>query len=157
MSRVAGIVTRMTDTPFDPGLRPEHEKALAMLEHDIIAWFTTVADDGTPHAVPVWFMWHGGRIVVFSEPDTVKVAHVRRGSRVLVHLEAGGAHGDDVVILTGTAEIASEDSLAYVQRFREAYIRKYAEAIEAFGMEPDAMLAKYSAVIVTTPEKVLAW
>lgn len=150
-------MTTMTDTPFDPGLRPEHDKALAMLQHDIIAWFTTVAEDGTPHAVPVWFMWHEGRVVIFSEPDTVKVAHVRRGSRALVHLEAGGPHGDDVVILTGTAEIHADDSLTYLERFREAYVRKYDEAIEAFGTQPDAMLAKYSTVIVMTPEKVLAW
>lgn len=148
----------MTDAAvFDPGVRPEHEKALDMLEHDTIAWFTTVAEDGTPHAVPVWFMWHDGRIVVFSEPDTVKVAHVRRGSRVLVHLQAGGRYGDDVVILTGTAEIADEAAVTYLDRFREEYTKKYDAAIEAFGMAPDEMLAKYSTVIVTTPEKVLAW
>lgn len=147
----------MTETLFDPGLRSEHQKALDMLERDTIAWFTTVAEDGTPHAVPVWFMWHDGRIVVFSEPHTVKVAHVRRGSRVLVHLDAGGPHGDDVVILTGSAEIASEDATSYVDRFRDAYAKKYSEAIDAFGMAPDDLLAKYSAVIVTTPENVLAW
>ncbi|MET0296435.1 MAG: pyridoxamine 5'-phosphate oxidase family protein, partial [Microbacterium sp.] len=142
----------MTDTKlFDPGVRPEHEKALGMLEKDVIAWFTTVAEDGSPHAVPVWFMWHEGRIVVFSEPDTVKVAHVRRGSRVLVHLEAGGPHGDDVVILSGSAEIDPSPSLEYVERFRDAYTKKYDEAIEAFGMAPDDLLAKYSAAIVMTP------
>ncbi|MET0811850.1 MAG: pyridoxamine 5'-phosphate oxidase family protein [Microbacterium sp.] len=146
----------MTDTLLDPA-RPEHEKALRMLHDDRIAWFTTVAEDGTPHAVPVWFMWHDGRIVVFSEPDTVKVKHVRRGSRALVHLNAGGPYGDDVVVLSGSAVIDDEPAAAYLERFRAEYTAKYTEAIDAFGMAPEDLIAKYDTVLVVTPEHVLAW
>lgn len=146
----------MSDVLLDPA-DSANAKAIGMLESDTIAWLTTVADDGTPHAVPVWFMWHDERVVVFSEPDTVKVRHIRRGSRALVHLNAGGPHGDDVVILTGTATIDDAPAATYVERFRDAYIEKYSDAIAAFGMAPDDLLAKYHAVIVMTPERVLAW
>lgn len=147
---------RMTDI-LDSS-RPEHEKARALLENDLIAWFTTTDDDGTPHAVPVWFMWHEGTVVVFSEPGTVKVRHVERGSRVLVHLNAGGPWGDDVVVLTGSAAISPLDATTFrKENFADAYDAKYSAAIEAFGMPPEALSEKYSTVLVFTPERVLAW
>lgn len=136
---------------------PEYDKARGMLENDIIAWFTTIGDDGVPHAVPVWFFWHDGRILVFSQPETVKVQHVRAGSPVLVHLHAGGPHGDDVVILTGTAEVSARSAAEWTEEIREPYLAKYAEAIEGFGLPVEALNERYSAALVFTPEKILAW
>jgi PPOX class probable F420-dependent enzyme len=136
---------------------PEYEKARRMLQTDRIAWFTTVGEDGAPHAVPVWFFWHDGKVVVFSEPRTVKVRHVLRGSPVLVHLHAGGPFGDDVVILSGRAEVIVGGGADTLATFRDAYAEKYAEAIEAFGMPLDAITEKYSTTLTFTPERALAW
>ncbi|AXH34702.1 hypothetical protein DVJ78_04100 [Humibacter sp. BT305] len=135
----------------------EHEKARRMLQEDLIAWFTTVADDGTPHAVPVWFFWDDGRAWVFSRPDTVKVKHVRAGSRVVLHLDAGGEFGDDVVILTGSAEIDPRGAAAVLAGFREAYERKYAAAIADYGMPLEQIGETFSTAIAFTPEKLQAW
>ncbi len=132
-------------------------KALRMLEEDLIGWITTIAKDGTPRAVPVWFWWEDGRIHVLSEPKTGKVAHIRRGSPVLFHLEAGGPFGDDVVILHGSAEIASESTAQWLAPRRDAYIAKYADAIEAYGMGVDEMADTFSTMIVFTPERAQTW
>ena len=78
----------MTGTPpfaLDPA-DPVHAEVLARLTTDQIGWFTTVRADGSPHAVPVWFLWHAGRLLVRSEPRTAKVSNVRRGSAALLHL-----------------------------------------------------------------------
>jgi PPOX class probable F420-dependent enzyme len=136
---------------------PEYDKARRMLETDIIAWFTTVDADGAPHAVPVWFFWHEGRIVVFSQPHTVKVQHVKAGSPVLVHLQAGGPEGDDVVILSGSAEAHDGAAGEWLAKYADAYAAKYADAIEAFGMPAEAITDKYSTALVLTPENILAW
>jgi PPOX class probable F420-dependent enzyme len=135
----------------------EHDKTRRMLQNDLIAWFTTVDSGGRPHAVPVWFMWHGGALVVFSEPQTVKVSHVRAGSSVLVHLQAGGEYGDDVVILSGRAEISARSAGEVLDDFRDAYVAKYAGAIDDYGMPLEAVTEKYSTAIVFTPEHLLAW
>ncbi len=136
---------------------PADAKALGMLEHDLIAWFATTAADGGLRAVPVWFFWDDGRVVVMSEPKTGKVAAVRRGAPVLLHLQAGGPYGDDVVILHGTAEIADESMSTWLEENREAFVAKYAAAIADYGTPVDDIAEKFSTVIVFTPERIQAW
>jgi PPOX class probable F420-dependent enzyme len=136
---------------------PAHEKALGLLRTELIAWFTTVGEDGTPHAVPVWFFWHDDAVWIITRPDTVKVAHVRRGSRALVHLNTQGDFGADVVVLTGSARVVEESATEWVAGVQEAYLAKYAAAIDEFGMPLEALLQRFSAVVRMAPEKLLTW
>ncbi|MFG6504347.1 pyridoxamine 5'-phosphate oxidase family protein [Microbacterium sp. P05] len=133
------------------------EKARRMLETDEIVWFATVGRDGEPHAVPVWFYWFDGKVIVFSEPDTVKVKHVREGSPVLVHLQAGGPHADDVVILNGRAEISERDAASWLDEFGNAYVEKYADAVAAYGLPLQDIVSKFSTALVFTPQRALTW
>ena len=136
---------------------PEYEKARRMLQSDLIAWFATVSADGRPHAVPVWFFWHDGQVVIFSEPAAVKVRHVREGSPALVHLHAGGEFGDDVVILEGRADAQDGGAAEWLARFRDDYADKYAQASTAFGSTVDALPETFSTALVFTPERILTW
>lgn len=136
---------------------PVHEKALRMLERDLIAWFTTIDADGAPRAVPVWFWWEDGRAHVMSKPDAVKVAHVQSGSPVLLHLHAGGPHGDDVVILHGTAEVSHESTAQWLSGRRADYLEKYGEAVEGYGMPIDEITQLFETHLVFTPTRVQAW
>jgi len=152
----------MTDTEtqtstglFDPN-DPAHAKALDKLEHDLIAWFTTIAANGQPHSVPVWFLWHDGTLLVMSEPHTAKVKHVRAGSPVLMHLE-GGEFGNDVVVLNGTAEISDRPAVDWLPELREVYSEKYAEAIADYGVPVEALFEKFSTMMVFRPAKLMAW
>lgn len=146
----------MTTTIFDIS-SPAHEKALRMLERDLIAWITTVGPDGRPHAVPVWFFWDGDRVIIFSEPGTRKVAHIRAGSPVLVHLQAGGRFGDDVVILNGRAELSDRPAAEWLAGFRDDYVEKYTDAIADYGMPLEKISETFSTAIVFTPDAVKAW
>lgn len=136
--------------------KAEHAKALGKLEHDLIAWFTTVGADGAPHAVPVWFFWHDGHVLVFSEPGTVKVAHVRAGSPVLVHLEAG-VFGNEVVIIDGTAEISGRSTADWLTEIGGAYEQKYERAIADYGSSLRQIAETFDTAIVVTPTRVRAW
>ena len=62
-------MTEKSPLVLDPA-DPVHADVLARLAADHIGWFTTVRADGSPHAVPVWFLWHAGRLLVMSEPRT---------------------------------------------------------------------------------------
>lgn len=146
-------MTTLTSDPEDS----THAKALGMLERDQIAWIVTTTAEGEPRAVPVWFFWHDGRLLVFARPDSHKVAHVRRGSPVLVHLQAGGPFGDDVVILRGSATVAERTAGDWLRDHRDAYTAKYDAAIEAYGMPVDDIAATFSAVIEFVPHHMLAW
>ena len=55
------------------------------LRSERVVWLTTVSRDGTPQPRPVWFFWDGQSVVIYSEPDTYKVRHIRRNPRVSLH------------------------------------------------------------------------
>jgi len=58
-------MTEKAPLALDPA-DPVHADVLVRLASDHIGWFTTVRADGSPHAVPVWFLWHDGRLLVMS-------------------------------------------------------------------------------------------
>ena len=135
---------------------PVHADVLARLAADHIGWFTTVRVDGSPHAVPVWFLWHAGRLLVMSEPRTAKVTNVRRGSPALLHLHTR-ADGNGVVVLSGPAVISDRTAPAWLPEIGEAYTAKYAEAIVAYGMGLEAIAEKFHVVIELAPTDLQAW
>jgi PPOX class probable F420-dependent enzyme len=140
---------------FDP-TKPAHAMALSKLDTAEIMWFVSVRPDGRPHAVPVWFYPRDGRLLVFSEPDSAKVRHVRSGSAVQVHLETG-AFGNEVVVLDTAAEVSERPAADWLLEFRDGYVAKYAKAIEDYGMGLDDIAARFSTVLVLTPTHLTAW
>jgi hypothetical protein len=46
------------------------------------AWLATVAGDGQPHLVPLWFVWLGGGFYVCIESDSVKARNLMTSDRV---------------------------------------------------------------------------
>lgn len=151
------IVGPMSETSIDLGASEAPAEAVAdRLERDIIAWFVTVRPDGRPHAVPVWFLWHNGRALVMSEPETVKIKNLRQSAQALLHLQAD-ASGNGVVVLTGTAVISERPSPEWLAEIREPYTAKYAEGMAAFGMGLDAIAERFNTVIEFTPAAVSAW
>jgi len=148
----------MTEKPplrLDPA-DPVHADVLARLAADHIGWFTTVRADGSPHAVPVWFLWHDGRLLVMSEPRTAKVADVRRGSRALLHLHTR-ADGNGVVVLSGPTVVSERSSTQWLPEIGEAYTAKYAEAMVVYGMGLEPIAEKFHVVIELVPTDLQAW
>ena len=145
----------MTDSLFDDQ-KPGHQKALRKLENDQIAWLGSGRPDGQPHTVPVWFLWRDGQVVIFSEERAQKIRNLRNDNKVVVSLESGGT-GSDVVILEGTAEIAGENTAAWLGRVGDAYQTKYAEGLKGLGQSMDEMSSQFNQVIVVTPAKLMAW
>ena len=54
------------------------------LESEHTIWLTTVGSDNTPQPRPVWFVWDGETLLVYSEPNTHKLRHIERSPRVAV-------------------------------------------------------------------------
>lgn len=135
---------------------PVHAEVLARLAADQIGWLTTVRADGSPHAVPVWFLWHHDRLLVMSEPRTAKVANVQRGSPALLHLHTR-PDGNGVVVLSGPAVISQRTSPEWLPEIAEAYTAKYAEAMVAYGMGLEPIAEKFHVVIEVVPTDLQAW
>lgn len=148
----------MTEKPrleLDPA-DPVHAQVLARLAADTIGWLTTVRADGSPHAVPVWFLWHDGRLLVMSEPGTTKVANVQRDPRALLHLHTL-ADGNGVVVLSGRASLSDRPAPRWLPEIGEAYTAKYAEAMVAYGMGLEPIAERFHVVIEIEPTDLTAW
>ncbi|MBC7269604.1 MAG: pyridoxamine 5'-phosphate oxidase family protein [Streptomyces sp.] len=69
----------------------------------------TVSADGTPHVSPLWFVWDGTSLWLYSLTRSRRWADLRRDTRVAVVVDAG--HGYDELRgaeLSGTVEFVGE-------------------------------------------------
>ena len=67
----------LIDTATDSGRRVAQR-----LENERLVWLTTVAPDGTRQPSPVWFLWDGGSVLIYSQPNRPKLRHIQRNPNV---------------------------------------------------------------------------
>lgn len=133
--------------------QPKHAHVDARLRAEPILWLSTVRPDGRPHLVPVWFLWDGATIFIYSQPGAQKLRNLAANPAVTVALEAAD-EGEDIAIIEGVAEVMSAaDAPAIIP----AYAAKYARGIAGLGLTIETMLADYSKLIRVTPRRLLAW
>jgi PPOX class probable F420-dependent enzyme len=76
----------------------------SLREKDII-WLTTVPPEGVPQPNPVWFLWDGGSILLYSQPDSYRIRNLQNNPKVSLHLEGADALGHNVIVITGEASL----------------------------------------------------
>lgn len=135
----------MWDTTTEFGQRVERR-----LGEEIVIWLVTAGADGTPQPSPVWFIREGETLLVFSRPDAPKVRNIRARPRVALHFNTD-AHGEDVIVFTGTATL--EPNVAPLSAL-PAYLAKYGAHIPGIGMTPEQMAEAYSQAIRVRLDKV---
>ena len=125
-------------------------RVVERLEHEQVVWLTTVAADGTPQPSPVWFLWDGQQVLMYSMPKAPKLRHIQANPRVALHFD-GTSDGSDIVILTGEARIAENEPPA---NNMPAYAQKYAQSITDIGMNPESFAQAYSVPVRITPTRL---
>ena len=119
-------------------------------------WIGTTDTDGAPHAVPVWGVWLDDTLY-FSGGQTHWARNLAANPAVVVHLESG----DDVVIIKGTVERATDR--AVVKRAGRAGAVKYEGAKDtgddtSADSEDDAGDASSDeGIFALRPRVVYAW
>ncbi|GGZ46726.1 pyridoxamine 5'-phosphate oxidase family protein [Streptomyces bluensis] len=69
----------------------------------------TVSADGSPHVSPLWFVWDGTSLWLYSLTRSKRWADLRRDPRVAVTVDAGEDYGElRGVELSGTVEFVGE-------------------------------------------------
>lgn len=138
----------MDQSLFDTS-KPAHVHALERLQSDIIIWLSTVRPDGRPHLVPVWFLWDGQTILIFSKPDQ-KIRNLRQNRAVMLGLDDTDT-GEDVLLIEGTAELLPAGQVAPTL---PAYAAKYMPKLKGMGWTPESMAREYTEPIRITPTRV---
>ena len=123
------------------------------LRDDVVAWLVTVAADGTPVPTPIWFVWDGETILLYSQPDKPKLRHIAAKPRVAVALRTD-VHGDIVTVVTGEASV---DLAAPRADAVATYVEKYDSFIRGLGFDRAGFAAEYSVPIRIRPTRVRHW
>ena len=131
--------------------QPYHAYIGQRLRTEPIVWLTTAAPGGRPHMVPMWFLWDGRVILLFSLPNTRKLRHIARNGSVVLALEAAD-QGYDIVIVEGRATLIDDPNVTglmpgFVERYRTIPRR----------WPPDKWAQTFSQPIRVTPTKITAW
>lgn len=135
----------MIDLGTEFGVRADRR-----LREEKVAWLTTVRPDGTPIPVPVWFLWDGETILIYSQPRTGKLRNIAGNPRAALHLRTD-EHGNEVVVLTGDARV---DPAAQPLDANQAFVEKYAELIAGMKTTAGAMAADYSVAVRLRPDRI---
>ena len=120
------------------------------LQKETIAWLVTTDGQGTPQPSPVWFLWDGQSMLIYSRPDTPKLRNIAGNPRVAVHLDGDG-RGGDIVVLTGRATI--DYDVPPATEIPE-YITKYHAGILSIGMTHESFADAYNVPVRFMPEKL---
>jgi PPOX class probable F420-dependent enzyme len=126
------------------------KRAVRRLKDDVIFWLVTVGPDGTPEPSPVWALWEGETVLIYSQPDTPKLRNIPARPRVALHLDGDGK-GGDIVVVTGAARIDREAPPADKV---PAYVAKYREGMKRIGMTPESFAHAYSVAVRVTPTRL---
>lgn len=121
------------------------------LRTDRLIWFTTTSADGTPAPNPVWFVWEEpGALLTYNRPRAARVGHIAARSHVSLHFDSGTG-GDDIVVISGTAERADD---APPPDRNDAYLAKYATAMARVSGSTEQFAADYPVPVRIRIERV---
>ncbi len=120
-------------------------RAERRLREESVAWLTTVGSDLTPQPRPIWFLWDGETLLIFSREGSFKHQHLAQHPRVALNFDSDG-RGGDIVVLTGKAEIVTPAADATA-----AFDAKYAGGYKRLGSSAEAFHRAYPVAIRVRP------
>lgn len=115
------------------------------LSNDQIVWLTTVTPSGRPAPRPVWFLWDGTSVTIYSMPNGAKLRHISANDQVSLNFNCT-AGGGDVVVLSGRAELVPGAPLPSQV---PGVLDKYLAAIQSMGHTQEWYDAYNTAIRVT--------
>ncbi|MEZ0396511.1 MAG: pyridoxamine 5'-phosphate oxidase family protein [Anaerolineales bacterium] len=124
----------------------------------LLARLATVAADGTPHVVPVWYLWEDGFVWVHSFASTRKVRQLRkRPACALVVDVTDKLEGLTAVLIEGQADLITAPRLEVRARAERIY-RRYLSPEELAAPDPQSWLDSEEGLLVKiAPRQIIAW
>lgn len=122
-------------------------------------WLATVTPDGTPHLMPVWALWHEGRLWFSSSNGSRKARNIAAQSRCTVSTDNPL---EPVVAAGRAARVTDRDALRDMLRAENAkYGTSYGEDMvdpasnSVFALRPDWVFALDSADFTGSPTRFI--
>jgi general stress protein 26 len=117
----------------------------------------TTSADGSPHVVPLWFVWQEDAIFVSTRQDGRTWANVARDPRVAITIDLGRAWVEVAgVEILGLAEPLSAESAA-MRKPISAWHEKYRPLLAGEGFARFAEEVRGLGFLRVVPDAVRAW
>lgn len=126
------------------------DKTNQRLQTEIIMWMTTVTPHGQPQTSPVWFLWDGQEILIWSLDPTPRLANLRTNDKVALNLDGNGT-GGDIVTIEGVAVIDPDGPAAHEV---PEYVKRYQDRMDKGWGGPAQFAAKYPTLVRVAPTRV---
>lgn len=121
----------------------------AFLAEPHIAVVATAGANGTPHAMPIWYLWRDGKVLFHTGPESKKMRNLRANARISVVIDSKIAPYKVAVIEGHASELPGDPALA-----REM-------AIHYLGERAGARYAESSGgpgtLVAVTPKRIISW
>jgi len=130
------------NTPFGDRVRRR-------LEEEVVGWLTTVSPDGTPRPSPIWFLWEGESMLIYSKDGTSRTRNLAGNPACSFSFDGNGT-GGDIIVLEGTAVITDDPASTENPDYQE----KYRDWIPRIGMDPGTFAMNYPVPIRFTPDRL---
>jgi PPOX class probable F420-dependent enzyme len=128
-------------------------KVARRLAKERVGWLVTVGSDLTPQPRPVWFVWDGESILLFSQAKARKIVHLSKNPKVAFLLNTD-EEGSQVMVLLGEAAVDPKSPPADKV---PAYMKKYRKGIAGLEMSPEGFSQDYSVAIRVKPSSLRGW
>ncbi len=118
-----------------------------------IAILATLQRDGSPLAMPMWFLHDADKITMISVDGLQKVKNLRRDPRVCVVVETADKGGNRGVIVQGEVKFLddSPERRALATRFLDKYAPRLAKLWSGTSMPPNRVMFEIA------PTKLRTW
>jgi len=126
------------------------EEMEEFLSQGHIARIATVKKDGSPHVVPVWFLWEGGELIIVTYPNSVKIKNIKRDNRVAVAIDVPDPGKG--VIVEGTAQLSNDEVKETTRKISAKYMKP-----EELDDYVESVLKTPMVVITVVPKKLITW
>jgi PPOX class probable F420-dependent enzyme len=148
------------EVPFqlpDPST-PAGQSIIRRLHEELFIWLITVDATGTPHTLPVGFLWDEAQatFLIYSAPeaDRDRLVHIQQNPKVGLHLNFDLRRRDSF-ILTGEASVSTDDLPSdQIPAWREKYQALFSQMgmtlPQAAALAPVALRIRPLTMIVTS-------
>ena len=93
----------------------------AFLARPRIGVLSTLAEDGAPVAIPIWFEWDGQRVLMFTEATSPKIRRLRNDPRATLLVAAEVGEQEEWVAIDGQVTIHSDGVMELAERLVKRY------------------------------------
>lgn len=115
-----------------------------LLNREEICYIATTRPNGDPHLVPIWFIYHTGKIYFETDSTTVKFKNIQKRNKIALCFG-----GKNTYIVEGSVKWFTETELGFP--IRKMYWEKYEKDMD------DSYINEKTLLFEVVPDRSHSW